>query len=112
MLLSWESWGRSVPRHSCFCGTSVNLFSLPGWPDIITGIAGRGRCPAAGDRSAWLMADSPWPPALGGLISGVLVYSLAPEAEGHGTDSAIKAFHRAGGLSCAYPRIKDAHLSH
>ena len=35
---------------------------------------------------------------LGGLISGVLVYSLAPEAEGHGTDSAIAAFHRFNGI--------------
>jgi CIC family chloride channel protein len=35
---------------------------------------------------------------LGGLIAGVLVYSLAPEAEGHGTDTAVKAFHRAGGF--------------
>jgi CIC family chloride channel protein len=34
---------------------------------------------------------------LGGLISGVLVYSLAPEAEGHGTDAAVKTFHRTGG---------------
>lgn len=33
----------------------------------------------------------------GGLISGVLVYSLAPEAEGHGTDTAVKAFHQSGG---------------
>ena len=31
---------------------------------------------------------------LGGLISGVLVFSLAPEAEGHGTDTAVKAFHQ------------------
>ncbi len=31
--------------------------------------------------------------ALGGLISGVLVFSLAPEAEGHGTDAAIAAVH-------------------
>ncbi len=35
---------------------------------------------------------------LGGLISGVLVYSIAPEAEGHGTDTAVRAFHRSGGL--------------
>jgi CIC family chloride channel protein len=34
---------------------------------------------------------------LGGLIAGVLVYSMAPEAEGHGTDTAVKSFHRAGG---------------
>lgn len=30
---------------------------------------------------------------LGGLISGVIVFRLAPEAEGHGTDAAIAAFH-------------------
>jgi H+/Cl- antiporter ClcA len=30
---------------------------------------------------------------LGGLISGVLVFRFAPEAEGHGTDSAIAAIH-------------------
>lgn len=30
---------------------------------------------------------------LGGLISGVLVFRLAPEAEGHGTDAAIAAVH-------------------
>src|SRR6516164_2443904 len=32
-------------------------------------------------------------PTVGGLLSGVLVYALAPEAEGHGTDSAIAAYH-------------------
>jgi len=36
-------------------------------------------------------------PAFGGIISGWLVYTFAPEAEGHGTDAAINAFHRAGG---------------
>ncbi len=35
--------------------------------------------------------------ALGGLIAGLLVYGLAPEAEGHGTDAAIDAFHNKGG---------------
>ena len=30
---------------------------------------------------------------LGGLLSGLLVYRLAPEAEGHGTDAAIHAVH-------------------
>jgi len=37
-------------------------------------------------------------PALGGLASGWLVYTFAPEAEGHGTDGAIEAFHRKGGF--------------
>ncbi len=35
---------------------------------------------------------------LGGLISGLLVFGLAPEAEGHGTDAAIRAFHRENGV--------------
>ncbi len=34
---------------------------------------------------------------VGGLISGFLVYTFAPEAEGHGTDTAVRAFHRTGG---------------
>ena len=34
---------------------------------------------------------------LGGLLSGWLVYRWAPEAEGHGTDAAIAAYHRRGG---------------
>ena len=37
-------------------------------------------------------------PALGGLISGWLVYTYAPEAEGHGTDAAIDAYHRKEGF--------------
>ncbi|MBU1195957.1 MAG: chloride channel protein [Proteobacteria bacterium] len=37
-------------------------------------------------------------PAVGGLISGWLVYTFAPEAEGHGTDAAIDAYHNKGGL--------------
>jgi len=31
--------------------------------------------------------------AIGGLISGLIVYTFAPEAEGHGTDAAIRAYH-------------------
>ena len=34
---------------------------------------------------------------VGGLLSGILVYGLAPEAEGHGTDAAIDAFHNKDG---------------
>lgn len=37
-------------------------------------------------------------PALGGLVSGWLVYTYAPEAEGHGTDAAIRAYHHKGGF--------------
>ena len=37
-------------------------------------------------------------PTIGGLISGFLVFKLAPEAEGHGTDSAIDAYHNKAGM--------------
>ena len=36
-------------------------------------------------------------PTVGGLISGFLVFTWAPEAEGHGTDALIRSFHRGGG---------------
>lgn len=37
-------------------------------------------------------------PALGGMLSGWLVYTFAPEAEGHGTDAAIDGYHNKGGF--------------
>lgn len=44
---------------------------------------------------------------LGGLIAGVIVFTLAPEAEGHGTDAAIDAFHHKGGkIRSRIPPIK------
>ncbi len=46
-------------------------------------------------------------PAMGGLISGWLVYTFAPEAEGHGTDAAINAYHNGGGyIRSRVPIIK------
>ncbi len=46
-------------------------------------------------------------PALGGLVSGFLVYQFAPEAEGHGTDAAIDSYHQKGGFMRArVPIIK------
>jgi CIC family chloride channel protein len=37
-------------------------------------------------------------PVAGGLVSGWLVFTYAPEAEGHGTDGALEAFHQKGGV--------------
>ena len=46
-------------------------------------------------------------PALGGIVSGWLVYTFAPEAEGHGTDAAIDAYHHKGGkIRSRIPFIK------
>jgi CIC family chloride channel protein len=45
--------------------------------------------------------------AVGGLISGAIVFGLAPEAEGHGTDAAIDAIHHRGGrIRARIPPIK------
>ena len=47
-------------------------------------------------------------PAIGGLISGLLVYTFAPEAEGHGTDAMVDAFHNKEGIIRArVPLIKS-----
>jgi CIC family chloride channel protein len=44
---------------------------------------------------------------LGGLLCGLIVYTFAPEAEGHGTDAAIEAFHHYGGkIRSRIPPIK------
>lgn len=48
-----------------------------------------------GPHALWLI---PLATTVGGLLTGLLVYGFAPEAEGHGTDTAIHAFHRAGGM--------------
>ncbi|HEY1348432.1 MAG TPA: chloride channel protein [Ktedonobacteraceae bacterium] len=42
----------------------------------------------------------------GGLIAGIIVFSLAPEAEGHGTDAAIGAFHQGEPIRARIPLIK------
>jgi len=42
----------------------------------------------------------------GSLLTGILVTRLAPEAEGHGTDAAIKAFHGEGRIRKRVPVVK------
>jgi CIC family chloride channel protein len=48
-----------------------------------------------GPHGLWLV---PIATTLGGLISGALVYGLAPETEGHGTDTVVKAVHWTGSV--------------
>lgn len=59
---------------------------------------------AGGERALFAHGDAaprmwaiPLVVVLGGLLSGLLVYTLAPEAEGHGTDTVIQAFHMFSG---------------
>jgi CIC family chloride channel protein len=57
-----------------------------------------------GAHGLWLI---PVATTLGGLLAGLVVYSFAPEAEGHGTDTAVKSFHRQGGyLRARVPPLK------
>lgn len=70
--------------------TGLTGYQPPGLPD-----EGGVLKEAIGPHGLWLI---PVATTLGGLISGILVYSMAPEAEGHGTDTAVRAFHRAAGF--------------
>ena len=87
------------------CSAQVFVFMVRVAQDwLLTGLAGYQPMGLPGDggvaeqvigpHGLWLI---PLVTTLGGLLSGVLVFSIAPEAEGHGTDSAVRAFHRAGG---------------
>ncbi len=67
----------------------------------------------AGERSMALPAATFSPGLLlvvmtmGGLASGLLVYRFAPEAEGHGTDAVIDAFHnKRGRIRPVVPFVK------
>ncbi len=53
----------------------------------------------------WLL---PVVTAFGGLVSGIIVFRLAPEAEGHGTDAAIDAIHHKGAV--INPRVPPVKL--
>ncbi len=64
---------------------------------VAPGLPNEGGAPheVIGPHGIWLV---PVVMVIGGLIVGILVDRLAPEAEGHGTDAVIKAFHRNDGM--------------
>lgn len=79
------------------------------WPRLI------GYAPqTAGGEPSHLIALGPFhvwglilAPAIGGVLSGFLVYRFAPEAAGHGTDAAIRAYHHDGGrIAWRIPIVK------
>ncbi|MCE9544309.1 MAG: chloride channel protein [Planctomycetia bacterium] len=72
--------------------------------DVVAGYQPSVR-PAGEVEISWLPAVTrpfrPWLllviPTIGGLLSGAIVFTFAPEAEGHGTDSVIEAYHQHQG---------------
>jgi chloride channel protein, CIC family len=79
LAIKWATW--------LFLGQAAGYFPpVPGGegPTIITGIA-----------RPWMI---PIICTLGGLLSGIIVFKWAPEAEGHGTDAAINSFHNKDGF--------------
>ncbi len=66
--------------------------------------AGEGAAPITAIARPWLL---PAVTGLGGLIAGFIVFRWAPEAEGHGTDAAIAAYHHGPrGIRARVPLIK------
>jgi CIC family chloride channel protein len=58
---------------------------------------------AVGPLVPWMLVVVP---TVGGLLCGLLVYTLAPEAEGHGTDAAIAAYHQQRPIRFLVPYVK------
>ncbi len=87
----------SIERaSSLFLGLAVGY--VPPLP------VGEGATVVSGMARPWAL---PLVTALGGLISGIIIFTLAPEAEGHGTDAAIEAIHhKAGRIRARIPPIK------
>ena len=69
--------------------TRLLLVDLGGYTPATT-IGEGGGTPASDFTRPWAI---PLVVGLGGLIAGLLVFTFAPEAEGHGTDAAIHAIH-------------------
>jgi CIC family chloride channel protein len=81
-----------------------NYLTQVGMRVFLDWMAGYRPLPAPGEHHLYPPTASPFNrwvllllPAFGGILSGWLVYTFAPEAEGHGTDAAIEAYHYAGG---------------
>lgn len=85
-------------------GLSLNMLHLPtGYVEPVRGTPHHIVTQMTAVRSWWFLLI----PALGGLLSGWVVYRFAPEAEGHGTDAMIEAFHQKGGhIRARVPFVK------
>ena len=104
-FLRWFFYGAAIGALSALMAAAV--FFLLEWTKFfaLEYLAGYAIAKPAGEHLVpfaaqthlhlWLLVLLP---AIGGLISGLLVYTWAPEAEGHGTDAFIDAFHNKQGF--------------
>ncbi len=98
----------------CGLGACIFYVALDVCTDFFLGtIAGHSPPAPAGEGSTEVVFSEerrfliPLVTTLGGLISGLLVSFLAPEAEGHGTDAAIEAYHiKKGFIRARVPLVK------
>jgi len=74
-------------------GERLFLVGIAGY--VPPALGGTHPAPQSGAWTLWLI---PLTTTLGGLICGIIVYTFAPEAEGHGTDAAIASYHYRGSL--------------
>ncbi|MGZ3599868.1 MAG: chloride channel protein [Ktedonobacterales bacterium] len=126
LLASFRRYNRAYFQRWLLIGTLIGVVagvgaiifaSLIAWCShvLLTGIAGFTPPAPAGEGNVgststgiiahrWLI---PVVTTLGGLLTGLIVFTLAPEAEGHGTDAAIQSFHEKGGrIRSRIPLIK------
>jgi CIC family chloride channel protein len=113
-LPRWMVYGFLVGLVSGI-GASLFLFGLE-WLTyfVLDYVAGFPLGSPAGEHLVWNVPHGTprsWflflAPAIGGVLSGLRVYTGAPEAEGHGTDALIDAFHnKDGNIRSRIPFIK------
>jgi len=85
-------FGSIIFYWSLTTATQLLLGQIAGYVPPAAG--GEGATVFTGVARPWIL---PMLAAAGGLLSGIIVFRFAPEAEGHGTDAAIDAFHNKGG---------------
>lgn len=123
LLLAFHRYGRAYFQRWLLLGALIGVVAGLGaivfataislcTQFLLGGIAGFVPPAPAGEGSTVLLPIGrrwliPVVTTLGGLLTGLIVFTLAPEAEGHGTDAAIDAFHEKGGrIRARIPAVK------
>lgn len=87
--------GSIIFQYLCQLGSHLFMDWMAGYRPPQPAGEGHILPPTATVFNRWILL---FLPAAGGLLSGWIVYRFAPEAEGHGTDAAIEAYHQKGGF--------------